>query len=228
MIKKISFITKILIFVTALIGVLFACIYARADGYSHWTKRLLYFTNQSNLWIGIICLLTTVVNAKDKVKSEIKRLTYVTKFIFTVSITLTGLIFWVLLAPFADQENYNVWTVASILTHIVVPVLAVFDFFYDDYKIILTKKHTLLAIIPPLIYFTFASILSVCQVDFGRGENFPYFFMDFYSEAGLLGFVSGDLPQLGTVYWLVLILLIILGIGFLYRVLNNNRIKKIK
>ena len=75
---------------------------------------------------------------------------YVCKYIFTVSITITGLIFCGLLAPFAD---YNVWVFSSVLTHVVVPVLSIADFFVDDYKIDFKRFHIFLTLIPPFAWF---------------------------------------------------------------------------
>ena len=43
---------NLLIGAFALFGVLLACIYAKRDGYSAWPRRMLYFTQQSNLWIA--------------------------------------------------------------------------------------------------------------------------------------------------------------------------------
>ena len=104
------------------------------------------------------------------------------KYIFTVSITITGVIFCSILAPFAD---FDIWAFASILTHVVVPLLSIFDFFTNKYIVKTTKKSKWLTFIPPLVYFVITSILCIMKIDFGRGDPYPYFFMDYYSEVGL-------------------------------------------
>ena len=51
---------------------------------------------------------------------------YVIKYIGTVAITLTGVVFAFVLAPTFKQ---GAWNLQNTLTHLVVPVAAVLDFF---------------------------------------------------------------------------------------------------
>lgn len=206
-----------------MLSVIVACYNAVEDGYSHWSRRLLYFTNQSNIWIGLTCLVAVILLLLKKENTASYRTLIIIKYVFTVSITITCLIFCCLLAPFAEMENYNAWNMASIFAHVIVPVLSVIDFFTDDYQIFFTKKHAIFSVIPPLLYFIFCMFLSAFSIDFGRGEIYPYFFMNFNTEAGLFGFVgTTNPPQMGTIYWLVIILALILGISYLYRYIFNR------
>ncbi len=210
---------NLLIFIFALVGVFFACLFAQRDGYSSWHKRFLYFTQLSNVWIAIVCLiyaLTLIANAKPKTL----KLVFVLKYVFTVSITVTGIIFCTLLAPFAD---FNVWTFSSILTHVIVPALSIIDFFASNFLEVLKIKHTFFSLIPPATYFVFSTILSLLNVDFGRGENFPYFFMNLKSNVGMFGFIGNWPPQIGTFYWLIFLLFFIYALSFIYYKLHNKR-----
>ena len=122
--KNIGILLNLIAGIAACVGVTLALVYAKDDGFLSAGQRLLYFTNLSNIWIGITCLvisILSIIEIKLK-KSLLKNYIYTLKFIFTVSITITGLIFCVLLAPFAD---FNVWTISSILTHVVVPVTSI-------------------------------------------------------------------------------------------------------
>ena len=213
--KKISLILKILICSFAFLGIALAMVFAQQDGYSHWSKRLLYFTQQSNLWIGAICLIIATLQLTKSEKGASSVL-YLIRFIFTVSITVTGVVYCTLLAPFAD-ENFNAWSFGNVITHVIVPALSIADFIIDDAQYNCSKKQVFLTTVPPLAYFIFATVLCVNMVDFGRGDPYPYFFLNYYSEAGLFGFVHGDLPQLGSVYWIILFLGMVLGLGYLYR-----------
>lgn len=223
--KIVSIVCNIVISVSAILGIFLACINATRDGYSSWYKRLLYFTQLSNIWIGVLSIVFLVIMVLEIVKNKIiiKDYLYILKYVFTVSITITGIIFCVLLAPFAD---FNVWTFSSILTHVVVPVVSIFDYFICDLKVKLTKKHIYYTLIPPLIYFVFASILCLMKVDFGRGDPYPYFFMNFYSEVGWFGYRNDGLPELGTFYWIIIIFLLILGLGKLYYKIHPATRKK--
>lgn len=225
---KISFSLKFVASAAAVVGVVWSFFNAYADGYSHWSKRLLYFTSQSNLWIAAAFILILVTSRSKSLSdnTRVKNFLYIMKYVFTVSITITGFIFCFVLAPGSANANYNAWTSASILTHVVVPVLSVVDFFVDTYRIKLTRRHTALSLIPPLLYSVFASVLCVMRVDFGRGEPFPYFFFNYYSPAGVFG-TSDVMPyKIGSFYWIVFIMLVIIGVGALFRILYNRDKKK--
>ncbi len=205
--------------VLALLGVLLACVYATRDGYSTWLRRMLYFTQQSNLWIAAVSFAFVWVLLRPEVNERHLRMVGLFKYIFTVSITVTGIIFCALLAPFADIP---MWYLSNVITHVIVPVLAILDFFTDRWILPIRKREAVYGLIPPAVWFVFASVLCLLRVDFGRGDPYPYFFMNFYSEAGLFGaqMIPGERPQLGSFYWFVLILLVVLGLCYAFYALH--------
>ena len=202
--------------VLALLGVLLACIFATRDGYSAWPRRMLYFTQQSNLWIAAASFAFAWVLLQPEPSERCLKIVGLFKYIFTVSITLTGIIFCGLLAPFA---NMPMWYLSNVITHVIVPVLAVIDFFTNRYLSLVSKKEAAYGLIPPAAWFCFAGVLCMLRVDFGRGDAYPYFFMDFYSEVGMFGAqaIPGERPQLGSFYWFLLILALVLGLCFAYQ-----------
>lgn len=224
--EKISFTLKWTVLVLSFSGVIWSFFNAEADGYSHWTKRLLYFTSQSNIWVALSMLAILVVSLTSLSKrARLKNFLYILKYVFTVSITLTGFIFCVVLAPGAAKDNYNAWSGASIMTHVLVPVLTIVDFFLDTYRVSLKKRHMFLTAVPPFIYMIFATVLVLMRVDFGRGDAFPYFFFNYYSPAGFFGF-SDEMPYiLGSFYWIIFMFLLIVGVGALYRRLYSLKKK---
>lgn len=221
--KYLPIFLNLTIFLFSSLGFIFSCVFAVRDGYSHWLKRLLYFTQQSNLWIGVTSLIFAIFEIKNDNKEKQLLVASVFKFIFTVSITITGIIFCSVLAPFAD---FDIWNFATVVTHVVVPVLSIIEFFVDKSIVELDKKFVWYSIFPPLIYFIFAGVLGSLGVDFGRGDTFPYFFMNFSSEVGLFGFINSDPPQFGSVYWLILIILMIYLLSFVYLKIRNRLTKK--
>lgn len=224
---KISYAIKVLTAVCSLVGVTLSLILYAEDGYSHWAKRLMYFTTMSNVWVGLLFLFMIILPfTKLKNNEKVKRVTLLVKYSFTIAITITGFIFLCVLAPFAHKSGYNAWSISSILTHMLTPALTIPDFFLGE-MIALNKKHLFLSLIPLFFYLIFASILCVLKVDFGRGEPFPYFFFNYYSPAGLFGFSPTTPPfVLGSVYWIILILLITLSIGLAYIKLHPKNKKK--
>lgn len=211
---------KILIAVCSLGGVIISFFTAQQDGYSIWHKRLLYFTVQSNVWIGLttLFLLLVLIFAKRSVKTI--RTLYFLKFIFSVSITVTAIVFFCLLAPFAD-ESYHIWTLSGFLTHLFAPLFSIIDLFIDGYKLKAKPLIVFASTLPPIAYGTVCAIFTCLNVDFGRGDNYPYIFMNHFSSAGLFGF-SSELPFLGSAYWIVFITLITASIGFFYYKLKNK------
>ena len=220
--KLISIIFNFLTAISAFLGVVLSCVYSVEDGYFPWMTRLFYFTQQSNVWIGTICLIFGILSVIGLIKSEnyLNQALCVIKLVFTACITITCLVFCCLLAPFAD---FNVWTLSSVLTHVVTPILAVIDYFVCKEQKVEKAKYTFFAIVPLLYYFLFALIMSAFEVDFGRGDNFPYFFMNFNSPAGMFG-TSDIMPyKIGSFYWIIFILAIVISIAALYKKLYNKK-----
>ena len=217
-----STLLKYLTVTASLGGVLLSLIYARQDGYSHWGRRLLYFTAQSNIWLGITFLFILLLPLKKKNTAPWKERLYLLKYIFTVSITITGLVFCSLLAPFAG-EDYRPWGLCNLFTHVFSPLFAIADFFIDPYRISLQKKQIFLTVIPPLAYFSLASILGATHTDFGRGVNYPYFFLNFSSPAGVFGFSRISPFFIGSFYWIALFSLVLLFFAYLYALWGNKK-----
>ena len=219
--KNFSLLLKVFILISVLLGMIFSFINYEYDGYSDWYKRLLYFTTQSGILIFISSLLIIILNLKKTptAKKTLDRV-YLLRYVFTVSISVTGVVFCGLLAPFADSA-YHPWSYFSILNHVVTPILAIADFFVDEYRVSLRKIDLFYSVTPPLIYFIFCAILSAFKVDFGRGDPYPYFFMDLNSPAGFFGISKEDMA-IGTFWWLLLFLLFVLSLGKIYSTLNNS------
>lgn len=217
--KKLSLLLKGLTVLTSLGGLLISIFESEAHGYSHWSKRFLYFTAQSNVWIGGT-MFAFLVCALFRIKPP--AFLYALKYIFTVSITVTFLVFTCLLGPFGEA-SYHLWAFSSWLTHIFAPAFAVADFFVDREKIPLRGGQVWICLIPPLAYSAAVVLLELLNVDFGRGLIYPYFFMDIRSPVGLFGF-SNELPYFaGTFYWFFALALIVWGIGALYLRLHERK-----
>jgi hypothetical protein len=176
---------------------------------------LLYFTAQSNIWIGVTFLSLLLLPFKKKNTELWKARLYLFKYIFTVCITITGLIFCCLLAPFADAE-YQPWGIGNLLTHVFTPAFAIADLFLDEYPLTVNKKGVFLPLVPFLLYSFTASLLGFAHTDFGRGVPYPYFFFNYTSPAGVFGFSNVYPFYVGSFYWLLLFACMIIGVAHLY------------
>ncbi len=211
--KILSLILKITVFVSAAAGT-FLSYYAGRNSFMGGKRVFMFFTIQSNIAIAIICAVGFFLMLK---KAEIGRVWYTIKFVGTVSITLTGVVFAFVLAP---TLKAGAWNIQNTLTHLVVPVAAVADFFVMS--IVRIKKiNALFVIIPPIIYAVYAGIGYVNNWQFIEGINYPYFFLNWGSKAGAFGF-SDELPFMGCAWWILVLLVFLIAVGLLYLVIGDR------
>ncbi len=214
--KRLSLLFNVAIPTSAFLGLISSFVYAKRDGYSHWLRRATYFTAQSNLWVGVVflaILLSRLYHGEKRAK--LNGFLYVAKYVVTVSITATGLIFCFVLGPFAD-DSYHPWSYSSLLTHVITPLLCIADFFIDDKRAQLSLRHCFLAVLPPFFYIVTASSLEISGFDFGRGVPYPYFFLNFRSPAGVFGFSNVFPFFIGSAYWILLFGALIFTIAYVY------------
>ena len=206
--NTISLVLKVLLATISLNGVLLS--YLQGGSFS-W-RIFLFFTIQSNIWIGITSIIGFFFLAIDMAyrKSSFHRWLNVMEFVFTVSILITGIIFTTVLVPTMGQDA---WSISNILTHLVVPVLAVADFLFNKRRFSLRKGDIFYSLIPLGYYLLFSLLGFFFQWDFGSGNNYPYFFLNYASPSGVFGF-SNQLPYfMGSFYWIVLIIALTLGLS---------------
>ena len=143
--KLISLILKLVVVVSAAFGVYLSAtdgIFAFMSG-----KRVfMYFTIQSNIAIALICAFGAVLLF---VKRRVKNWWFVVKFVGTVAITLTSGVFSFVLAPTLGDMA---WNIRNVLTHVIVPLCAIADFFVTGVFGDLKKSHIPYATGPPLLY----------------------------------------------------------------------------
>lgn len=203
-----SVILKILVILSAVIGTVISAIAGR-ETFMGGSSVFMFFTIQSNIAIALICLIGAILLFRKK---EIPDFWFVIKFVGTVSITLTGVVFCFVLAPTLGEAA---WNLQNILTHVVVPLLSVIDFFVTGVYSNIKKRSVFFVVLPPLAYAIYAGIGYLAGWQFVPGQNYPYFFLNWGSPAGAFGFVP-ELPFMGTVWWILGIMLLLLGVGLLY------------
>ena len=185
------------------------------------SRVFMYFTIQSNLLIALICLIGAVLLLRKKPPGKAW---YVIKLAGTISITLTGAVFAVMLAPLLGDKA---WTLPNTLTHLVVPLAAGADFLVTLSGTRIERKYLIWVLVPPLLYVIYAAVGFVKGWDFARGQNYPYFFLNWGSPAGAFGF-SDRLPYLGCVWWILILCLFLLAAGLAYLTAADRIGRKLK
>ena len=206
--KAVSCVLKIVVFFSAILGT-FLSAYAGRHSFMGGSRVFMYFTIQSNIAIAIICAAGLIGLFRNKSVSD---LWWVIKFVGTVSITLTGAVFCFVLAPTLGNAA---WNLQNILTHVVVPVAAIIDFFVVGVSSNIKKRNTFWVIVPPILYAVYAGIGYVENWQFAEGYNYPYFFLNWGSPAGAFGFTD-ELPFMGCAWWIISLFVVLLIVGYLY------------
>ena len=215
--KTVSVILKIIIILSAIIGTTLSAM-SSAASFMGGETVFMYFTIQSNILIALVCLIGCIIILMNRPCSNVL---YVIKLVATVSITLTGMVFSILLAPSME----NAWTLSSILLHALVPLLSVIDFFVICNVMKVRKINALWVTVPPLLYAIYAGVGYIRNWDFSQGRNYPYFFLNWGSEAGAAGFSSNP-PFLGPVWWILILLAFLIIVGFVYLLIADLIRKK--
>ena len=157
--KICSYILKTVTVLSALIGT-FLSYYAGRLSFMGGSRVFMFFTIQSNIAIAVICAIGCVMMLRGR---DAGKVWPVIKFVGTISITLTGVVFGFVLAPTLGGQA---WNIQNTLTHLVVPVAAVLDFFVVSTAFEIKKRYDLFVIIPPILYAVYAGIGYV------RGSQF--------------------------------------------------------
>lgn len=205
--KTASLILKTAVVVCSFTGVILGLIPNGESGPNFNT--LLFFTTQSNIWIGLVCLAGAIRMLQGKRPTHTAS---VLKMMFTVAILLTGVVFNTMLAPIYGPSSYSL---SSILVHVVSPAAAVLDYFVCRRSYRLNARDAWWGIVPPLYYLGFASAGYVLQWNFGGGVHYPYFFLNWGSPAGAFGFIP-EFPFIGVAWYIAILLLALLLVSKLF------------
>ena len=195
--KPISYVLKTIVILSALIGT-FLSAFAGSSSFMGGTKVFMYFTIQSNLFIAAILAAGLFMLIKNKPVGEGL---YVLKLVGTVAITLTGVVYTFVLLP---AYGPVIWSFHNALTHLVVPVASVADFFLMVPSVKIGKRNVFFVLIPPFLYAVYTGIGFSRGWQFSDGKNYPYFFLNWGSPAGAFDFTRG-LPFMGTAWWIAVL-----------------------
>ena len=204
----VSLILKLTVILSAAAGVALSAL-ASSDTFMGGSVVFMYFTIQSNIAIALVSLIGGFLLIGRK---QIGGAWYVIKFVATVSITLTGAVFTFVLAPTLGDFA---WVLQNVLTHVVVPLAAIVDFFVTGPYGNIKRSRVFFVTLPPLAYAIYAGIGYAVGWEFSEGINYPYFFLNWGSPAGAFGFTK-ELPFMGCAWWILALLILLLAVGFVY------------
>ena len=221
MIKKI--IRMLILSALIIVGVLGIILTAVSTSFMGGASVFYFFTVQSNIFIiamaflflghEIICL----INKKETINQVMLQI----KFVATVAITITFLVFFTMLAPLMGVDYLLSFKNFSL--HAIVPMLAIIDFIVFDTDINLSYPKSLIATIAPISYVFFVYAIGVpLKLQYAENLYFPYFFLN-YEQNGFF-FEKG----FGVIPWVIVLLTAICGLSLLFCFFIKLRQKAIK
>lgn len=221
MIKKI--IRMLILSALIIVGVLGIILTAVSTSFMGGASVFYFFTVQSNIFIiamaflflghEIICL----INKKETINQVMLQI----KFVATVAITITFLVFFTMLAPLMGVDYLLSFKNFSL--HAIVPILAIIDFVVFDTDINLSYPKSLIATIAPISYVFFVYAIGVpLKLQYAENLYFPYFFLN-YEQNGFF-FEKG----FGVIPWVIVLLTAICGLSLLFCFFIKLRQKAIK
>ena len=181
----------------------------------------LFFTVQSNITIIIIEMVYAIdvlLQILGK-KSFSNNVLLIIKYIFTVAITITFLVFTTMLIPSLSLDY--LFSFRNYSLHFIVPILAVVDFFIFNPDIKLTKYSCLWGTAMPIYYVIFFLINIPLGTRYLYGECAPYFFLN-YEKLTWFSFTNNG-P--GVIYWILILTVAIIGLCYLFYFLMHLRQK---
>ena len=217
-------ITKILIKAALIIiGVLGIVLTALSTAFMGGASVFFFFTVQSNIFIMLMALIFLINEVVVLItnKSFVNQTLLHIKYVATVAITVTFLVFFTMLAQLMGVDYLLSFKNFSL--HAIVPILAIVDFFLFDKDIKLTYKSSLLATISPICYVIFVYIGAIFKLEYSENLHYPYFFLNIDTNGFL--FEKGTM---GIIPWIIILLGFIIGLGCLFCLFMKLRQKGLK
>ena len=153
--------------------------------------------------IGFLAMLF-LYNNKSKLRSYIS-------VCVLVSITITGLVYNLILVPVMPEAEMVFTYYSNFVTHLFSMLLALFNYFFFEKKGTFTFKHILAGMAFPFVYW-------IVFVSIGEMINyFPYFFMN-----------PTEIGWLMTFVWFAIILAVVTVLGLLLVLFDKNKSKEKK
>jgi hypothetical protein len=126
-----------------------------------------------------------------------------------VSITVTGLVYNLVLVPVMPEAEMVFTYYSNFVTHLLSMLLALFNYFFFEKKGTFTNKHIFVGMVFAIVYWIiFVSIGEMI-------DYFPYFFMN-HTEIGWIM----------TIAWFFIILTVMSVLGLLLVLFDRSRAKK--
>ena len=193
----------------------------------HWPIGFTFFTQLSNLFAAAAVALQLAYPVKAEKPADSSgsqmccpRWVYLLKYMATVSIVVTFLVYLCILAPFTPGGFVSAYLqdhCASLCMHVVTPLLMTADFLINDRDFAWETVSPWIGLVPPFAYLLFVLTLGAFGFRWRwggleDGMTAPYSFLNYNSPAGWFGFrpETADFSTVGIGVFYMILLMILL------------------
>lgn len=136
---------------------------------------IIYYTVQSNVMCFIFYLVTVILKIAEKLKKNSNY--YILKGMVTMAITVTMVVFQFVITD-SGMTAYAGNELASIMAHIVVPLLVMSDYVIFGEKGNLKRNYPFIWSATLVFYVIFDFVYVALGGRFGDGSIYPYLYMN--------------------------------------------------
>ena len=207
-----SLVLNTLVFLLVVTGViLMLTVGSGALGSKGWTV-FKYFTFQSNIFVGLVCLAYAIFQLL-MMRGIISKLPPVLLVFNHVAVTAVGLTFIIVVAFLAPGYGFDkMYNNANLFFHALVPLAAMINYLFIEKEAKIAFWQSLFAAVPSVLYGIVYFIVVVSNNAYGNLD------IDFY------GFGKNG-PWIGALYFLIIIV-IAYSIGLVLYFINQLVFKK--
>lgn len=216
-----AFLLNLLLLLFGICGLVFTVF---GDGFMN-TDAFLYYTMQSNLLAMFAAAVSLVFEVRQRKSIPIPKAIELLRLINVIAITLTFLVFSLMLAPkmIMDGSGSYLLSPGNLFVHNLVPICAILDWcLYGTVKR-LKPGSAFYGMLPALAYVCFVYVCVGCGITFS-GNTVPYFFLDYQAY----GWFQIGSDGIGVVYWIVLLAGILIGLGYGFMAIARRERKSIQ
>ena len=205
---------------------LIACVIYAVIMMAHWPIGFTFFTQLSNIFAAVVMTVQLIYESKRDADETVGYARYILilKFMASVSLFVTFIVFLLFLAPFVPGGIVAAYAqdhCASLCMHLLTPVLIGCDLFICDRNRDWESVPAWCSAVPFLVYFLFILTLGICgfRWRFANGTvlSAPYAFLNYTSPAGWFGFKPETIGMtsagIGVFYVVIVMTAVILLIG---------------
>ena len=164
-------------------------------------KCLFFFTNLSNIFLAVSCVIMLVYNIKNVINDryEFPKWAYTVKYVAVCATSLTMFTVVLFLSPlmvYIGRSYFDLFKNNSLFLHLISPLFALISFIFFERIEKLEFKRTFLGVVPTVLYSIFYVIMVVIIGEANGG--LPDFYGLTFGGRKWMIVISGSVMLLGS------------------------------